>query len=212
MSKIKIPNYSLGEEITNSVSHGIGSLLSIAGLVLLILKSVEIHSTMGVVTSCIYGACLIMLYTISCIYHALSPKLKGKKVLRVIDHCNVFLLEAGTITPLVLCVLPTFLGWTVFGITWGVSILAIVFNAIDVDKFQYASLACNLIIGWSLLFLIKPLLTYFTPMGIECLVLGGVMYSIGAVLYKIGAHKKYMHSIFHFFCFGRFNYSFLDDL
>src|SRR5574344_60759 len=102
MSKIKIPNYSLGEELINSISHGVGAGLSIAALVLLIIKS---PNSISVVASCIYGSCMILLYLISCLYHALSPKLTGKKVLRVIDHCNVFLLEAGTFTPICLALL-----------------------------------------------------------------------------------------------------------
>ena len=97
MKHIKIPNYTLGEELINSISHGIGAALSIAALVLLIIRS---NTLMGLLTSLVYAISLILLYTISCIYHALSPRLVGKKVLRVLDHCNVLLLEAGTYTPI----------------------------------------------------------------------------------------------------------------
>lgn|SRR5574344_6735 len=196
MSKIKIPNYSLGEELINSISHGVGAGLSIAALVLLIIKS---PNSISVVASCIYGSCMILLYLISCLYHALSPKLTGKKVLRVIDHCNVFLLEAGTFTPICLALLGGKLGWVTFGVIWGITTVAIVFNAIDVDKYQLVSVICNLVIGWSALIIYKPLELAMGNAGLYLLIAGGVSYSIGAFLYWIGSKKKYMHSIFHFF-------------
>lgn len=196
MSKVKIPNYSLGEELINSISHGIGAGLSIAGLVILIIKC---NSSIAVVSSSIYGVSLILLYLISCIYHALSPKLLGKKVMRVIDHCNVFLLEAGTFTPLCLAIVGGKLGWILFGLVWAITTICIVLNAIDVDKYQVPSVILNLLIGWSILLVYKPLTIVLTTNGILLLILGGISYSIGAILYRIGAKKKYMHSIFHFF-------------
>lgn len=194
--KIKIPTYSLSEELINSISHGIGAGLSIAALVLCILKS---HNALEVTCSSIYGAFMILLYVISCIYHALSPKLLGKGVLRVIDHCNVLLMVAGTYTPLALIGVGGALGWTLFGITWGITLFAIVLTAIDVDKYQYPEVACNLLVGWSTLVAVPSLIKHCGTFSVVFLVLGGVMYSVGAILYKKGAHKKYMHSIFHFF-------------
>lgn len=196
MAKVRIPKYSLGEELINSISHGVGAGLSIAGLVLLLVKA---NNSMEITTCAIYGSCMILLYVISCIYHGLSPKLRGKKVLRVIDHCNVFLLEAGTYTPLVLVTLGYPLGWLVFSLVWGITILAIVFNAIDVDKYQVVSAIFNLIIGWSVLFVFGPLKDVITSMGIFYLIMGGVMYTVGSILYGLGSKIKYMHSIFHFF-------------
>src|SRR5574344_281356 len=196
MSKVKIPNYSLGEELINSISHGVGAALSIAALVLLVIKC---KTSIGVVSSAIYGSCMILLYLISCIYHALSPKLLGKKVLRVIDHCNVFLLEAGTFTPICLAIIGGKLGWIVFGLVWGITTLCIVLNAIDVDKYIVSSVICNLLIGWSVLIIYKPLTIVLPINGIRLLIWGGIAYSVGAILYRIGAKRKYMHSIFHFF-------------
>ncbi|MCI6265736.1 MAG: hemolysin III family protein [Erysipelotrichaceae bacterium] len=196
MKHIKIPNYTLGEELINSISHGIGAALSIAALVLLIIRS---NTLMGLLTSLVYAISLILLYTISCIYHALSPRLVGKKVLRVLDHCNVLLLEAGTYTPICLCLFSSPLSWIMFGIVWGITLIAIIFNAMDVDRYQGVSVACNLILGWAILFVIHPLINSCAIRGVVYLILGGVMYSIGAILYGIGAKKRYMHSVFHFF-------------
>ena len=196
MNHIKIPDYTLGEELINSISHGIGAALSIAALVLLIIRS---NTLMGLLTSLVYAISLILLYTISCIYHALSPRLVGKKVLRVLDHCNVLLLEAGTYTPICLCLFSSPLSWIMFGIVWGITLIAIIFNAMDVDRYQGVSVACNLILGWAILFVIHPLINSCAIRGVVYLILGGVMYSIGAILYGIGAKKRYMHSVFHFF-------------
>lgn len=196
MRHIKIPNYTLREELINSISHGIGAGLSIAALVLLVIRS---NTLTGLLTSLVYAISLILLYTISCIYHALSPRLAGKKVLRVLDHCNVLLLEAGTYTPICLCLFSPPLSFLMFGIVWGITLLVIIFNVIDVDRYQGVSVACNLILGWAILFVIRPLIHSCAIQGIIYLIMGGVMYSIGAILYGIGAKRKYMHSVFHFF-------------
>lgn len=200
MKKIRIPNYSLSEELINAISHGVGAALSIAGLVLLIVKSANQHNGYALAASLVYGISLILLYTISCIYHSLSPKLRAKKVLRVIDHCNVFLLVAGTFTPVCLVVLNGINGWILFSIIWTVTLIGIILNSIDVDKFNTASVACHLLAGWSMLFMINPLIAGFSKMGLIFLVIGGVCYSVGAILYGIGSKRKYFHSIFHFFC------------
>lgn len=196
MGKITIPKYTLGEELINSISHGFGAGLAIAALVLLIVRA---DSAIGVVTGVIYASIMILLYIISCIYHALSPKLTGKKVFRVLDHCNVLLMVAGTYTPICLSMLGGGLGWTVFGIVWGITILAIVFNCINIEKFKKFCLACNLLLGWAALIIIKPLIEFCPVNGLMLLIGGGVVYSIGAILYGVGKKKRYMHSVFHFF-------------
>lgn len=199
MGKVSIPKYTLGEELVNSISHGLGAGLAIAALVLLIIKA---SSAIGVVTGVIYASIMIILYIVSCIYHALSPKLKGKKVFRVLDHCNVLLMVAGTYTPICLSMLGGTLGWTVFGIVWGVTVLAVVFNCINIEKYKKLCLACNLLLGWAALLIIKPLINACPLHGLFLLVGGGVVYSIGAILYGIGKKKRYIHSVFHFFVIG----------
>ncbi len=197
--EITIPKYTLGEELVNSISHGIGAGLSIWLLVIAIIKAVNV-SAMAVVSVSIYGTTMIMLYTMSCIYHALSPKITGKKVLRVLDHCNVYLLVLGTIIPIALVGVKGAAGWVLFSLVTFLTIVGIVFTAIDVEKFKVVSVICHLLNGWGVLFFCKPLVSNIGMNGLVMIILGGVMYSIGAILYGIGAKKKYIHSVFHFFC------------
>lgn len=199
MKKIKIPNYTLGEELVNSISHGVGAILSIIGLVVMLVKSLG-DNNLSFIACLIYGISLILLYLVSCLYHALSPKLKAKKILRLLDHCNVFLLEAGTFTPVCLILIGGKIGFVYFLIIWFLTILGIILNFINVDKYQMFSLLLHLLIGWSVIFMLKELILNLNLIGLIFLFVGGVFYSIGAFLYKIGATKKYMHSIFHFFC------------
>lgn len=194
--EITIPHYTLGEELINSISHGIGGCLAIAALVLCLVKS---HTVWSIVSTAIYGSIMIILYIISCIYHALSPKLKGKKVLRVIDHCNVFLMLAGTYMPICLSLLNGTLGWIVFTIVWIITIIAIVLNGINLEKYQLASVICHLLLGWGSLALISPLKDASSMHAVWLLILGGIVYTLGAILYGIGRKIPYMHSIFHFF-------------
>ena len=196
MSNIKIPKYSLSEELINSISHGIASLLAIAALVLLIIKSKNPLSTVSVT---IYASIMIILYIISTIYHALSPKLKGKKVLRVIDHCNVLLMVFGTYMPVALLGIKNALGWTLFGITLTLTIISITLTAINVDKYQIPEVIFTLIIGWSSVIGIPNLIHNTSINAFYLLLAGGIVYSIGAILYAIGSKKKYIHSVFHFF-------------
>ena len=196
MTKVKIPKYTLGEEITNAITHGIGAILGIIALILLIIKS---STTTAVIASCIYAFFTILLYVISCIYHALSPNLTGKKVLRVLDHCNVLLMLAGTYTPICLCLLPSPMNWIVFIIVWLITIVSVVFTAINLNKYAWMSIVSNLVLGWGSLFIIKTLIELCTLKGVIILILGGVAYSLGAILYLIGKKKKYIHSVFHVF-------------
>ena len=194
---IKIPKYTLGEEIFNSISHGIGALLSIAFLVLMVVKA---KGALSEVTVSLFGASMIILYTMSCIYHALSSSLEGKKVLRVIDHCNVYLLVYGTYIPVALVGVGGSLGWVLFGIVSTVTILGIVLTSISIDNFQVLEVICHLINGWSILLGISKLLNTMGLIGFIFILTGGIMYTIGSILYGIGSKKKYMHCIFHVFC------------
>lgn len=193
------PKYTLGEEIMNAITHGVGAALAIAGLVLLIIKA---DSAIGVVTGVIYASIMIVLYVISCVYHSLSFRLKGKKVLRILDHCNIQLMVAGTYTPICLSMLGGALGWVMFGIVWAVTIVAVVFNCLNVEKYKVVSIICNLLLGWAALLIIKPLIAACPTTGLSLLIWGGVVYSIGAILYGVGHKVRYMHSVFHFFVIG----------
>lgn len=197
-SRIPIPKYTLGEELISAISHGIGAGLSIAALVLCVVVSAKHHNAYAVVSSAIYGASLIILYTMSTIYHGLAP-CKGKRVLRVIDHCSIFLLIAGTYTPFALVALNGATGWVLFGVVWGASVLGITLNAVNVEKFKVFSMIAYLALGWVIVLNMKQLLVVIPQNGIMLLVTGGVAYTVGAVIYGIGSKVKYMHSIWHFF-------------
>lgn len=197
-SRIPIPKYTLGEELISAISHGIGAGLGIAALVLCVVVSAKHHNAYAVVSSAIYGTSLILLYTMSTIYHALVP-CKGKRVLRVIDHCSVFLLIAGTYTPFALVALNGATGWVLFGIVWGVSIIGITLNAIDVERFKVPSMVAYLAMGWVIILKLKDLLEVMPKNGIILLIAGGIAYTVGAIIYGIGSKVKYMHSVWHFF-------------
>ena len=197
--RISVPSYTLCEELVNSISHGVAAAFSIWGLVMLIIKASKVGA-MAVTTVTLFGTTMILLYTISCIYHALSPRITGKKVMRVIDHCNVFLLVFGTIIPIALVGMKGICGWIYFGIVGFITLLGIIFSAIDVEKNEKIEVVCHLVNGWSAVLFIKPLIAGVGVTGLILIILGGVMYSIGALLYGLCSTKKYMHSVFHFFC------------
>ena len=193
-AKKYVPKYSLAEELVNSISHGVGAALAIAALVLCVVKA---QAPAMIVAVVLYGVFMIILYVISCIYHALGRNTGGKKVLRVIDHANVYLMEVGTYMPI--CVLiGGALGWIVFGIVWVVTIVAVVLTCVNVEKYWLIGVFCNLILGWGSLLLLGPLIEK-TGAGVWWLIGGGVAYSVGAALYVMGARRKWFHSIFHFF-------------
>ena len=196
--EIRVPNYTLGEELVNSISHGVGAALGIAALVLTIVASAR-NNTIGLVSSCVYGATMILMFLMSCIYHALSPKLKGKKVFRVIDHCDIFVFIAGTYTPYCLSLIGGTKGWILFAVVWGCAVVGATFNAIDLERFSRPSTVMYLLMGWMILFSYRDLKAALDPVGLWLLVGGGIAYSVGALLYAIGSKRKYFHSVFHFF-------------
>ena len=203
-----LPTYTKGEEIFNMTSHIVGGALGVVALVLCIVFAAIHHNPYGVVASAIYGVTMIVLYTMSSIYHGLSPKRKAKKVFQVLDHCSIFMLIAGTYTPFALCTLReynTATGWWIFGIIWAIAILGIVLNAIDLKQFKVFSMICYLVMGWCIIVKINVIIKTLGWTGFTLLFLGGVVYTIGAILYGVGKKKKYMHSVFHIFClFGTF--------
>lgn len=196
--KIEIPKYTLGEELISSISHGAGAALGIVALCLCVIRSSSMHNGLALVSSWIFGISVIILYSMSCIYHGLKPN-NAKRVMRVFDHCTIFLLIAGTYTPFTLVALHGAVGWTLFGIIWGAAIIGIILNAVDMEKFKTVSMVCYLAMGWAVVFTFKPLMAAVDMSGIKFLVAGGIAYTVGAVVYGIGSKVKYMHSIWHFF-------------
>lgn len=197
--RISIPKYSLSEELLNSISHGVGAIFGIVATVLCLVKAANSGDPWRTVSSAIFGVTVLLLYLMSCLYHALKVN-KAKRVFRVIDHCTIFLLIAGTYTPFTLVTLRGTIGWWLFGIVWGMAILGITLNAVNLKKFSRVSVACYLVMGWAILAAFQPLAEALAPGGISLLIWGGVAYTVGAILYGIGAKVKYFHSVFHFFC------------
>ena len=194
--KIELPKYKLGEELINSISHGIGALLSVAALILCIIKS---DSGLALFSVLFYAITSIILYLMSCLYHSFKPN-NAKRIFRIFDHCSIYLLIAGTYTPFVLLVLPSKLGWWMFGIIWTMAIIGIILNAIDLHKFRKISMVLYLVMGWCIIFSFKSLWSNMNHLGVFLILIGGIVYTLGAVIYGIGKKTKYMHSIFHIFC------------
>lgn len=201
LSDRKLPDYTKGEEIFNTVTHIVGGALGIAVLVLCVVYSATSSDVWAVVSSAIYGASMVVLYTTSSVYHGLHPN-KGKKVMQVLDHCMINFLIAGTYTPVLLCGIrpehPVW-AWVLFGVVWGCAAIATVFTAIDLDRYSVLAMICYLGMGWSIVFAIKPAIASIPPTGLMFIFVGGVVYTIGSVLYGIGNKVRYMHSIFHLF-------------
>ena len=198
-----LPTYTKGEEIFNMVSHIVGGSLGIAVLVLCIIFAAIRGNGYGIASGIVYGISLILLYTMSSIYHGLKAGSKAKKVFQVIDHCSIFLLIAGTYTPFALCTLREYnvaLGWWIFGIVWGLAVLGVVLNSIDIKKYKVFSMICYLVMGWCIIFRIDVIFNTLGLLGFLLVLLGGVAYTIGAVIYGLGKKHKWMHSVFHLAC------------
>ena len=196
MGKIK-RKYTLGEEIFSSVSHGVGACLSIAGTVVFLVFSVIYGNALAVVSSAIYGASLIILYTMSTLYHSFTNE-RVKHFFQIMDHNTIFLLIAGTYTPITLYILGGVTGWILFSVVWVASIIGITLNSINMEKAKIPSLICYIATGWVIIFAIKPLIAKVPFLSALFLVLGGVIYTVGVVFYVI-KKVKYFHPIWHIF-------------
>jgi len=199
----KLPDYTRGEELFNMISHIVGGGFALCALALCIAFAL-IHGNQpyALLSGIVYGITMLVLYTMSSIYHGLQPHLTAKKVFQVIDHCSIFFLIAGTYTPITMCrIIPcnAALGWAILGVVWGVAILGAVLNAIDLERFKVFSMICYLGMGWCIVAAIEPMIAIFPPGALALLVAGGVAYTVGAVLYGLGRKKRYMHSVFHLF-------------
>ena len=197
-----LPIYSKGEEIFNMTSHIVGGVLGIVATVLCVVFAAIHGNGYGVVSSAIYGVTMIILYTMSSIYHGLKPQRYSKRVFQVLDHCSIFLLIAGSYTPFALVSFReynTALGWTIFGVIWAMAIIGIILNSIDIKKFKVFSMICYLGMGWCIVFTANLLPKLLGTAGLSLLVAGGLSYTVGAILYGLGKKHKWMHSVFHMF-------------
>lgn len=195
--KSEKPRYTLGEEIFNSVSHGTGGALAVAGTVVLIVCSAIYSDAWAVVSSCIYGASLIILYTMSTLYHAITNE-KAKKFFRIMDHNTIFFLIAGTYTPITLAFMRGALGWVLFGVVWAAAIVGIVLNSIDLERFRKPSIVCYVAMGWVIIIAFKPFIESVPTISLVFLLIGGAFYTIGVIFYAL-KKVRYFHSVWHLF-------------
>ena len=196
-----LPNYSQGEELMNMITHIVGGALGIAVLLSCVIKAALRDNFFGILGCTIYGTAFITMFTISSVYHGLNPGM-GKKVLQVIDHCTIYFLISGTYSAVVLSAIrpinPT-LGWGLFIFEWALALIAATLTAIDLKKYEVFSMICYIGMGWAIIPFWRQTWHAMSKGGFLFLLFGGIAYTIGAVLYGIGAKQKWMHSVFHIF-------------
>ncbi|WBL13738.1 PAQR family membrane homeostasis protein TrhA [Sutcliffiella sp. NC1] len=189
--------FSKGEEIANAIIHGIGALLSIAALVILIVFS-SLHGTAWhVVSFTLFGVTMVLLYTSSTLVHSFPPG-KAKDVFEILDHSSIYFFIAGTYTPFLFVAVKGTLGWTLFGIVWGVAIIGTVFKSFFVKRFLHMSTVLYIFLGWLIVFAWGTLVENVSSQGIIYLVIGGVLYTVGAIFY-VWRGFTYHHAIWHLF-------------
>ncbi len=197
-----LPDYTKDEEMLNCATHAIGALFGAAALVMCLMKLLRIGGDAWDFVGCsVYGASLILLYCVSSVYHGLRPPM-AKKVMQVVDHCTIYYLIAGTYTPVLLSSIRTVSpawAWVIFGIVWGLALVATVFTAIDLKKYSVFSMVCYIGMGWCIILAAKTAIRAIPFGGLIYLLFGGIAYTVGAVIYGIGKKQRYMHSLFHLF-------------
>lgn len=195
-----IENFTKGEEITNAILHGIGLGLAIAALCVLVVFAKIYGDVWYIVSFSIYGATLVLLYLSSTLYHSF-PEGRVKNIFEIFDHSAIYLLIAGTYTPLTLISLRGKIGWTIFSIVWGIALVGIIFKVFWVKKFVIFSTILYIVMGWLIIFAIKPLIQAVNKTSIILLVAGGALYTIGTIFY-VWRRMKYHHAIWHLFVLG----------
>ena len=198
---IELPYYTRGEERLNTITHGIGVALAAWVFVYGLIVAGKGHKSLAVSSCCIYGLSMILLYAVSTAYHGL-PAGNAKKTLRVVDHCTIYLLIAGSYTPILLtAVRPEhpLLAWIVISAEWGLGLFAAFFTALDMKKYSRLSMICYIAMGWFVVVALKPTIAVLSWHGFAWLLAGGICYTLGAVLYKIGKRQRYFHALFHVF-------------
>jgi hemolysin III len=187
--------YTLGEEIANSLTHGLGTALAIAALVILVAFAALSDDGYKLASAIVYGITLVLLYAASTLYHAL-PQPGVKHLFKILDHCSIYLLIAGTYTPFCLVTLRDANGWWLFGVIWGVAMAGIALEAFWVDRPRWISALLFLGMGWLVVTSIGPLADNLAPGGLWLLVAGGLAYTVGTVFYVL-ERIHYMHAVWH---------------
>ncbi len=200
MVKAHAIRQTLGEEIANSITHGVGAALAVAALVILVTFAGIFGDAWRVVSFSIYGATLIILYLSSTLYHGLQAP-KAKRIFHIFDRTAIYLLIAGTYTPFTLVTLRGAWGWTFFGIIWGLAVIGVILTVFFVDRYNFLSVATYLGMGWLVVILIKPLIAAVPAGGMAWLVIGGLSYTLG-VLFYAWKRLPFNHMIWHLFVLG----------
>lgn len=198
MSTPYVKRYSFKEELFNSISHGVGALFSIIATVVMVYFSIKAEDNLYLLVSIIYGASLIVLYTMSTLYHAFTNP-RVKEIFRTFDHCSIFLLIAGSYTPYTMITLRDGIGFPLSVCIWGAAVIGITLNIISIERFKVFSMICYVAMGWTAVFTIKPMYQTLEIGGLALLVLGGLCYTGGLVFYGKGRTKPYMHFVWHLF-------------
>jgi hemolysin III len=195
--KKPVTYYNSKEETLNIITHGVGLLLSIVALVLLLTHGFESGTIRHITSFAIFGGSMIVLYAASTMYHySKSPELRYK--LNILDHAAIYILIAGTYTPFCLVVLKGWVGWTIFGVSWGLALIGIIFKIFYFGKYDRISTLAYVLMGWVIIFAIKPLISNFSASGLIWLFSGGLAYSFGAYLYSV-RRIRFNHALFHVF-------------
>jgi len=192
-----LKHYTPLEEKTNIISHAIGLVLSIAALVLLVMRASLYGNAWHIVSASIFGASLISLYAASTFYHS-ATDLRRRTRLRIIDHATIYVLIAGTYTPFSLVTLNGSIGWMIFGVSWGMALAGITLKLFFTGRFNVLSTLMYVFMGWIIVFAITPLINSLSTEGLFWLFAGGVAYTTGAIIYSI-KKIKFNHAIFHIF-------------
>ena len=196
-----LPNYTNGEEIMNMVTHIVGGGIGILVLLLCAAKALIGQNSLDLIGAVVYGVSMVTLYTVSSVYHGLHPG-TAKKVMQIIDHCTIYLLIAGTYTPIMLSVfVPTYplIGWGLLTAEWLLAATAATLTAIDLKNYSVLSMVCYIVMGWGIIFFVPQTIRIMTLPGFVLLLSGGITYTVGAILYGIGVKVRWMHSVFHIF-------------
>jgi len=194
------PAHSTREELANRLTHGVGALLGVTGLVLLVLASVRHGDVWHVVSTAVFGGTLVMLYSASTLYHSFQGE-RAKQILQKFDHAAIFLLIAGTYTPFVLVTLRGPWGWSLFGVVWGLAVVGVALKFWLAGRYRVVSTLIYVAMGWLVLIAIKPLVAALPVGGMRLLVAGGLCYTGGAVFY-LWKRLPYHHAIWHLFVLG----------
>ncbi len=190
-------SYTRGEEIANSLTHGVGAALSVAGLTALLVLAFLYGDGWRIASFSIYGSTLIILYLASTLYHSFQHP-RAKKIFRIVDHISIYLLIAGTYTPFMLISLKGPWGWSLFGVIWGLALLGMISKIFFIQRFRRLSLALYILMGWLCIIALREMLLHIPPGGLAWLAAGGICYTVGVVFYVW--HKlPYNHAIWHLF-------------